>query len=76
MKKVKLSLNKSLVARLNGDEQGHIQGGEGNTIDLTCWTQYPLCHWSGCWGAASCETLRPHDSCRTKTTENINCGHW
>lgn len=51
MKKVKLSLNKNMIARLNCEEQSHIQGGEGNTIDRTCMTQYPLCAMSGCWGA-------------------------
>lgn len=76
MKKVKLSLNKSIVARLNGDEQGRIQGGEGNTLDQSCYTQYPLCGWSGCWGAASCASRQDETSCKTKMTENVNCGNW
>ncbi len=76
MKKVKLSLNKTMIARLNGDEQSRIQGGEGNTLDHTCHTKYPLCAWSGCWGAASCTSMRPEETCGTMMTENVNCGEW
>lgn len=56
MKKVKLSLNKSMVARLNGEEQSRIQGGEQpTTMFMGCLndTDYPICAMSGCWGAQS-----------------------
>ncbi len=46
MKKVKLSLNKTMIARLNSDEQGRIQGGEQpTTTGMGCikWTEYPYC---------------------------------
>ena len=79
MKKVKLSLNKSIVARLNGDEQGRIQGGEQPTTMLMgCLndTDYPICGMSGCWGAASCLSKRPDDTCRTNQTENVICYNW
>lgn len=71
MKKVKLSLNKSLVARLNGDEQGRIQGGEQPTTMLQgCLndTDYPICCWSGWHGAnaTKCEI-------DTKATGDTKC---
>ena len=54
MKKVKLSLNKTMIARLNGDKQSRIQGGEQpTTTGMGCIqnTDYPICCWSGWHGA-------------------------
>ncbi|WP_373730848.1 class I lanthipeptide [Bacteroides heparinolyticus] len=81
MKKVKLSLNKTMIARLNSDEQGRIQGGEQpTTTGMGCIqnTDYPICAWSGCWGGRpSCPSMYDEESgCKTQMTENVNCGEW
>jgi len=46
-KKLKLSLNKSVVAKLNKQKLFGIKGGAQTT-------DYPICGISGCWGAQSC----------------------
>ena len=56
-KKLKLNLNKSVVAKLQGDVMGKILGGENhNTMDVYCanHTLYPACGWSGVWGKDRC----------------------
>ncbi len=56
-KKLKLSLNKSVVAKLQNDSMKNVLGGEDhNIMDVYCANHsvYPACAVSGCWGAQSC----------------------
>ena len=60
MKKIKLTLNKTTVSRLQDDQQAKVFGGEQpTTLQTTCVkeTEYPICGWFGCIGAASCCSL-------------------
>ncbi|MBQ3843702.1 MAG: class I lanthipeptide [Bacteroidales bacterium] len=77
MKKLKLTLNKTMVARLQNKQQTKIIGGEQPTTWLdSCLkdTEYPRCAWSGCWGAASCDSMGyPHDdTCMTEMTNKCH----
>ena len=65
-KKLKLSLNKSVVAKLQNDSMKNVLGGEDhNTMDVYCAnnTLYPACGWSGVWGNDHC----PIDTTATET---------
>ena len=75
MKKIKLTLNKTTVSRLQDAQQAKVFGGAQPTTWLDgCLkeTDYPICGWSGCIGAASCCSVRD-DSCDiTRMTEDCN----
>ncbi len=63
-KKIKLSLNKTIVSRLQNNEQNSIFGGAAPTTWLDgCLeeTEYPRCAVSGCDGGASCDTMINHN---------------
>ena len=75
MKKIKLTLNKTTVSRLQDDQQAKVFGGEQppTTQATTCLkeTDYPICGWSGCIGKASCNSMGYpyYDTCMTEITD-------
>ena len=75
MKKIKLTLNKTTVSRLQDDQQEKVFGGaQPTTLRTTCIeeTDYPICGWSGCVGPASCCSM-PGESCDyTKVTDKCD----
>ena len=74
MKKIKLTLNKTTVSRLQDDQQAKVFGGEQppTTQATTCLkeTDYPICGWSGCIGPASCCSVRDQSCDITRMTED------
>ena len=74
MKKIKLTLNKTKVSRLQDDQQAKVFGGEEPPVTQasTCLkeTDYPRCGWSGCIGAASCCSVRGQSCDITVMTED------
>lgn len=77
-KKIKLSLNKTIVSRLQNNEQNSVFGGAAPTTWLDgCLeeTEYPRCAWSGCHGPASCDSMGyPYeDTCATQMTGGAEC---
>ena len=61
MKKIKLTLNKTTVSRLQDDQQAKVFGAEQPPITQasTCLkeTDYPICGWSGCLGDTSYDSM-------------------
>lgn len=60
MKKIKLTLNKTTVSRLQDDQQEKVFGGaQPTTLRTTCIeeTDYPICGWSGCLGDTSYDSM-------------------
>ena len=75
MKKIKLTLNKTTVSRLQDAQQAKVFGGAQPTTWLDgCLkeTDYPRCGWSRYNGGASCCSVRD-DSCDiTRMTEDCD----
>lgn len=72
-KKIKLSLNKTIVSRLQNNEQNSVFGGAAPTTWLDgCLeeTEYPRCVWSGC----SCPSMYDEEkTCKTQMTGGAEC---
>lgn len=56
-RKLKLSLNKKTISKLQNSQMDGVRGGEPiETWDAACAdTIYPACGFSGCWGARTCQ---------------------
>ena len=77
-KKIKLSLNKTIVSRLQNNEQNSVFGGAAPTTWLDgCLeeTEYPRCVWSGCQGGRpSCPSMYDEvETCKTQMTGGTEC---
>lgn len=77
-KKIKLSLNKTIVSRLQNNEQNSVFGGAAPTTWLDgCLeeTEYPRCAWSGCQGGSpSCPSMYDEEkTCKTQMTGGAEC---
>jgi len=55
-RKLKLSLNKKTISKLQNNQMDVLKGGDATqTLDATCAdTVYPACAISGCWGRQTC----------------------
>lgn len=60
-RKLKLTLNKKTISKLQNDQMDGVRGGEATrTFDVACGnTVYPACAISGCWGKQTCFDTDP-----------------